>query len=148
MDKNTPHHKQLEYLLTEIVNMHKKIKGSKDCTISQNEMDWYIDLLQKVKKGNFSDSELIYPITVIPDEIKEQLKQIEQIDFMKFVEGIDTESLAYRFYNSQSLFRVQYNVSIFPATDPYQQTKMNLQSMWAQKAPWSDQTMNYYLNKY
>ena len=36
----------------------------------------------------------------MPSEIKDQLKQIEDIDFMKFVEGIDTESLAYRFYNS------------------------------------------------
>lgn len=25
---------------------------------------------------------------------------------------------------------------------------MNLQSMWAQKAPWSDQTVQYYISKY
>lgn len=100
MDKKGPHQMQLEYLLTEITNMHKKIKNQKDCQISENEMNWYIDLHQKVKKGKFPESELIYPVTEIPDEIQDQLKQIEEIDFMKFVEGIDTESLAYRFYNS------------------------------------------------
>ena len=63
MSKKGPHYVQLEYLLTEIVNFHKKIKNQKDCGISQNEQDWYADLLMKVKKGGYTESELIYPIT-------------------------------------------------------------------------------------
>lgn len=80
-------------------------------------MDWYADMLQKLKRGQFLESETIHFDPNLPEEISSQFEKVDSLNCMEFVDGIDTESLSYKYYNSLNQFRVNYNVSQ-PARSP------------------------------
>jgi len=51
----------------------------------------------------------------LPLEIQEKFEKIDQEDCNKFVDGINTESPSYQYFNSLNQFRYEQNVSIFLA---------------------------------
>ena len=70
----------------------------------------------KITKQQFSDADKIEINSdekSLPQEMQIQFKNIDEIDCFKFVEGIDTESCAYKYYNSLNQFRYIYQVSKF-----------------------------------
>lgn len=46
-------------------------------------------------------------------EMKNQFKMVDKLNCFAFVEGIDTESCAYKYLNQLNFFRYQYAVSFF-----------------------------------
>lgn len=83
-------------------------------TISQEEFNVVNTLYKKFRMGKLSDDEKIYLSAeekLLPKEVQDSLRKIDEMDVFKFQEGVDTEGASYKFFNSLNEFRFQNKVS-------------------------------------
>jgi hypothetical protein len=118
-----PHFRQFEQALVDANNWAKSQANLKECYIAENEISFWAAIVQKFKAPNGytgKEDQIELDRKFLPQEITDQLKVLDEVDHDKFVEGIDTESVAYQYINRLNQFRIEQSVSTpFRLTDSF-----------------------------
>lgn len=109
LDPKKHHSQQFEIMLNEINTFVHKKKKEPGFYVEQHEIDFYTALTQKHKS---QENESIRLLPDLPDLLLKQLDRVDQSDCSVFVEGIDTESVAYNYFNSLNQFRYEFQAQI------------------------------------
>jgi len=81
----------------------------------KQEVEDHFDLFKQFREGAFEKQDTIIlhgNESSLPVELVQEVEKIDQIDVYKYYEGIDTESLSYKFNNILQMFRIQFAVEI------------------------------------
>ena len=106
LEPKKPHCQQFEMMLNEInTYLHKRKKDPTFTPLEQFELDYYLQLSQKHKSA---DVETIRLKRELPDLLVKQLDRVDEMDCSAFVEGIDTESVAYNYFNTLNQYRYDF----------------------------------------
>jgi len=133
-----PHFRHFEQALVDANNWAKSQANLKECYIAENEISFWAAIVQKFKAPNGytgKEDQIELDRKFLPQEITDQLKVLDEVDHDKFVEGIDTESVAYQYINRLNQFRIE------------QSEQINMQTVLLNKGPFSEQAFNYQLQK-
>ena len=88
---------------------YNKAKVEKSGNIENEEASFVLDLFQKFRQNSFAENEKIFitgNLNDLPDQIKKEFNKVDEADVQEYCDGIDTESVSYKFHNSLSGFRV------------------------------------------
>ena len=113
-DKGKTHYKQIDSSITEVCQWVHKQKEQAEPAASQDEIQRYLQMFQKFRKGQFPPNDLLQMETMrTPRLILENYAKIEAQDHYQFLDGIDADSFSYKYFNSLHQFRVEYAVSTY-----------------------------------
>ena len=73
------------------------------------------ELFIKCREGRYGPDDtinLIGDLSSLPEELIQELDKIDKLDCFTYKEGIDTDSLSYKFNNILQMFKVNYSTEI------------------------------------
>ena len=119
-DKKHPYNLQFQMCISEIFKFFQQFKKSKNETPgadkqnaeSMFELDFYTELTSRMKNDKEEKFKLEISMTSCYQDLAIDFVKIDNMDVMLFVDGIDTESISYRYYNSLNQFRYDQSSNI------------------------------------
>lgn len=119
--------KQFTSCFTEIAQWYNKQKESEKPAVDRVEIKNIIELYNKFKSNKLELSDqlvLNYPDTQLSTDLQKNLNTIEMLDLNKHVDGIDTDSISYKYCNSLNQFKIDFSVEIKIQNDIAGKTRM------------------------
>lgn len=107
--------KQFTSCFTEIAQWYNKQKESEKPAVDRLEIKNIIELYNKFKSNKLEVSDqlvLNYPDTQLNTDLQKNINTINMLDLNKHVDGIDTDSISYKYCNSLNQFKIDFGVEI------------------------------------